>query len=323
MTGIPQGTPRLSVVLVTDRFATISGVVDSFAAQTARAAVEVVIVLPSDVAHEVDESRLEGFAAFRIVTRPSILPMPGARAAGVRAATAPVIFIGETHSFPHPGFAEALIAAHEGPWDVVVPGLDNANPDTPRSWASFLLDYGYWFAGLPSAQISGGPTWNASYKKEALLELGSLLDGVLSGGDELPTALRERNRRFFFEPAAKIGHVNLESRGWLDERFLSGLTVGANRRKRWSMPRRIAYFFGSPLIPFVLLYRNIPSLRHLYGSRRLPGGSAVAIVVSAFVRSAGEAVGYLRGLHPDAELRMQDYELNKLRYVSTSLRAAR
>ena len=309
-------TPMLSVVLVTDEFATISEVIEAFASQTVKSAIEIVMVLPADKAHEIDRSRLAGFAASRVVTVPSILPMPPARAAGVRAATAPVVFIGETHSYPQPEFAAAIIDAHKGPWDVVVPGLDNANPALARSWASFLLDYGYWMAGLPAAQVVSGPTWNASYKAHTLLEMGSSLDGALSSGDELPMALRARNRKFYFEPRARITHVNLESRGWIDERYLSGLVVGANRKKRFSLSRRIAYFFGSPLIPFVLIYRNAATMRHLYGEKRLPAGTAVAVAAGAVIRSAGEAVGYLFGIRHAAESRMEDYELKKLSYVS-------
>lgn len=306
---------RLSVVVVTGSFEMISEVVDALGAQTVPDAVEVVIVLPERAVPGVDQARLAVFGAARVVPVPSIFPVPRARAAGVRAATAPLIFIGETHSFPHPGFAAAIIAAHEGPWDVVVPGLDNANPATARSWASFLLDYGYWLAGLPASQIRGGPTWNASYRREVLLDLDGTLDSALSSGDELPMALRARGRSFYFEPAARIDHTNLESRGWLDERFLSGLVVGANRGKRWPLARRLAYFAASPLIPFVLLYRNVASMGHLYRSSRLPFGSAAVLVAAAVVRSIGEAVGYLKGLSHGAESRMEEYELNKLAYV--------
>jgi hypothetical protein len=311
-----KALPELSIVLVTDSFENVADVIEAFAAQTVKESIEIVIVLPANRAHEVDEGRLAGFAATQIVTPESIFPMPPARAAGVRAATAPVLFIGETHSFPHREFAAALIEAHKGPWDVVVPGLDNANPGLARSWASFLLDYGYWQWNLPPAQIGYGPTWNASYKTSVLLELDAMLDGALSSGDELPLALREQNRRFYFEPRAKIVHVNLESRGWVDERFLSGLVVGANRKKRWSFGRRLVYFFGSPLIPFVLIYRNAATMRLLYGQRRLPSGSAAAIAAGAVIRSVGEAVGYLVGLAPQSEARMEDYELNKVKYVS-------
>ena len=320
MNDVVKKSPRLSVVLVTDHFRTIEGVLDALDAQTARDEIEVVIVITRANEGEIDHSRLQRFAAAQIVTVDDIMPMPPSRAAGVRATTSPVVFIGETHSYPHPDFAAAMIAAHEGPWDIVVPGLDNANPSGPWSWASFLLDYGYWLSGLPASEIGSGPTWNASYKRHVLLDLDSMLDGALSSGDELPMALQAQRRKFYFAPAAKIGHVNLESRGWMDERYLSGLVVGANRARRWSPGRRAFYFLASPLIPLVLLYRNRDSVRHLTAARRLPAGSLVAITAGALVRTFGEAVGYLRGIDAAGEARMEEYELNKVKYVSKVLR---
>jgi hypothetical protein len=271
--------------------------------------------MPSDEHSEVDQSIAAQFAVFRVVTVKSLTPMPPSRAAGVRACTSPVIFIGETHSYPHPEFAKELIAAHEGPWDIVVPGLDNANPSGARSWSSFLLDYGYWLSGLPASEVSSGPTWNASYKRHVLMELDGMLDGALSNSDELPMELKSRNRKFYFAPDAKISHVNLEARGWMDERYLSGLVVGANRARRWSPARRAFYFLASPLIPFVLVYRNMHSLRSLYGRSKLPPGSAAAVIAGSVVRTIGEAVGYLRGIGRDQEARMEEYELNKVSYV--------
>ena len=195
MTSKQPAVPALSVVLVTDRYETVRLVVDCFAAQTIRERVEIVIVLPESRRHEIPHHDLSMFAAVRAVEVPSIRPMPPARAAGVRASNAPIVFIGETHSFPHRQFAEFLVKAHEEPWDVVVPGLLNANPESSKSWAAFVLDYGYWLASLCAAPIGNGPTWNASYKREILLELGERLDSALSCGDDLPLELRARRRR--------------------------------------------------------------------------------------------------------------------------------
>ncbi len=313
-------TPRLSVILVADAFAKIGSVIDAFAVQSASEAIEMVIVVPTDAPDAPGATQFTSFHSLKVVRLPAVLPMGPSRAAGIRAAAAPVVFIGETHSFPLVGFAEAIIKAHESPWGVVVPGIDNANPSGARSWASFLLDYGYWLSGLTAMEVRSGPTWNASYKKEILLELGQLLDDAMSSGDALPTALKARNRRFWFEPRARMIHVNLESRGWADERYLSGLVVGANRGKRWSWTRRITYCLASPLIPFVLLYRNGTSLRHLYGNGVLPAGTAGALVAGSVVRTFGEAVGYLTGLSPETESRMEEYELNKVSYVKRVLR---
>jgi hypothetical protein len=306
----------MSVVIVTDRFATIRHVMDRLRAQTVADEIEVVIVAPSSARLRVDESVIDSFASSQIVELDSIEPAGAARAAGIRAATAPVVFLGETHSFPEPGFADALIRAHEQPWDIVVPRLGNANPDGALSWAAFLMDYGRWAHELPAGEIPGGPTWNVSYKRSVLLDLNGRLDRALSSGDELPITLRQRGSRAYFEPAARISHVNVGRRGWTDERYLSGLMVGSHRKAMWSRRRRLLYVCASPLIPAVILSRIAQPVRLFGNQGALPRGTIPALVVGAIVRTIGEVVGYLVGANRAAESRMEEYELHKLRYVA-------
>ena len=307
--------PALSVVLVTDRYETIRLVLACLNVQSVRESIEVVIVIPSDHAAEIPAADQLSFHSLNVVEVESIRPMPPARAAGVRASKAGIIFIGETHSFPHPQFAAEIIAAHNGPWDIVVPGLENANPESPKSWSAFVLDYGYWMSGLSAAVIANGPTWNASYKRELLLSLGDRLDTVLSSGDDLPMELRSRRHTVYFQPRARIDHSNVEVGGWADERFLSGRVVGANRSRRWSWMKRGFYLTASPLIPVVLLYRTTPSIRVLIREGSMPSGSIAAIIAGLFIRTLGEAAGYIAGISPEEEQRMENYELHKLKSV--------
>jgi hypothetical protein len=318
--GLVTGTPGLSVVLVTDHFRTIAHVVRRLSDQTAREQVEVVIVCPSVQALEADEQALRGFASIVTVETGTIHPMSNARAAGVRAATAPIVFVGETHSFPGPDFVSSLIVRHAEPWDVVVPGFDNANLDGPLSWAAFLLDYGNWLRHLPEGEVSFAPTWNVSYKREALLDLGAGLDTALTNGDELATAFRLRNRKIYFQPAARLDHANVSRnlKLWIDERYLSGLLVGSYRRNRWSMYRRVLYAFASPLIPVVLLRRTAGPVRVALRHKRLPPLTIPALVAGAVVRTVGEVVGYLAGARAHEVDRMEEYELHKVKYTATA-----
>jgi hypothetical protein len=184
------------------------------------------------------------------------------------------------------------------------------------------MDYGQWHEDLPAGEIGGGPTWNASYKRSALLDVGERLGRALSGGDELPLTLRASGRRAYFEPAAKIDHTNISRRGWTYERYLSGLLIGAHRRGMWSPGRRLLYICASPLIPGVILSRIARSVRAARRNGGLPRGTVPAIVLGAIVRTVGEVVGYAVGAAPAAEARMEEYEINKLRYTTTPLTAA-
>ena len=308
----------LSYVVVTDRYRTIRRLVDCLRAQTARRELEVVIVAPTGAGADLSQVPPDEFAGVRIVEQESIWPMSTARAAGVRAATAPIVFLGETHSFPHPEFARVIMDAASAQWDVLVPALENANPENAISWSNFVMDYGSWHRDLPSGAIEGGPTWNVAYRRSVLMELEADLARMLSHGDDLAVAFRAANRTTVFAPTAIVGHVNVsQPRWWFEQRYLCGLMIGDSRRRRWSAKKRLLYVAASPLIPAVVLARLGPAI---FGGSRggMPWTAIPTLFAGAVFRAMGEAVAYARGALPASQTRMDEYELHKLDFTSLS-----
>ena len=160
-----MSTPELSVVLATDTYATIRPVVDRFRRQTIRDRIELILIAPSaDKVSGVMAHRDE-FAAIQIVEDP-VADLAPARAAGIRAASAPYVFVGETHSYPHPEFAEALVRRLSESWTAVAPAFGNANPNGPRSWAGFLSDYGRWVDGTEAGEVTEFPIYNVGVRRD-------------------------------------------------------------------------------------------------------------------------------------------------------------
>ena len=308
---------RLSIILVTDRYRTIRPVLARLRAQAARPQLEIVLVIPEGHAFEPEPGTLEGFGGVRCVEVPAIVPLAAARVAGIHAATAPVVVIGETHSFPLAGWAEALIEAHAGPWAVVVPGFVNANPESALSWAAFIRDYGLWVEGLPAGPLGAIPAYNIAVKRDVLLALDGRLEEMISHGDVLLESLRAAGHRACFHPAAAIEHANVSRpRAWLAQRFVTGRVLGASRARRWSAARRLLYLCGSPLIPAVILRRLSAPVRQVLRSRRVPAGTLPALALGAVASAAGETVSYLLGGGPELVRRSDEYELFKLRYTA-------
>jgi hypothetical protein len=309
--------PALSVVLVTDSLATVEPVVARLRRQTAAEKVELVLATTAPDAVRAETDALGELGAVVVVSIPALAPLSAARAAGVRAASAPIVFLGETHSYPEPDWAGALVAAHADDCAAVVPGFCNANPTGALSWAAFVLDYGGWLAELEPGGLTAMPTYNAAYKRELLLALGDDLDRLLAPGDELAMRLRRAGARFTFAPSARIGHVNVDrAREWLVERYLSGLVVGRSRSERWSPLRRLMYVAAAPLIPIILLARARRGLAAARRNHELPPRTVAAMVLSVLLGTIGEIVAYLR-LPVGGEQRMTDYEIHRLRYVLT------
>ena len=310
-------SPRLSVVVVTDRYGTVRKLVESLAAQTRCDEVELVFVAPANAAIPLEAAELRVFGGTRVVVVDSVERLAPARAAGVRAATAPLVYLAETHAFPQPGFVEEVVLAHEMGWSAVVPAVGNANPgDGARSWSILLLDYGDRLAtNPPGERLTLGPH-NTAVERELLVQLDGDLAAFLNPGSGLAEELRSRGAKIGFHPGALIHHVNVSRPvAWAGERFIGGVLLAQSRVGRWGYARRLVYAAGSPLIPFVWMTRTLRVVDWRDRRREVPFLTLPLMLLGTVIWAAGECAGYL-GLAGDAELRMTEYEMHKLRYAT-------
>jgi len=314
---IKTAAPLLSVVLATNTYETIRPVLAALRRQRFPSQIEPVIVLPFSTQEEVHGEELGAFAWARVVRIDSVFPLAQARAAGVRAASSPIVFIGETHTYPQPGWAEAMLTTFEQPWTAVVPAIGNANPAGPVSWAAYLFDYGTWGKNRPAGEMSDPPTHNTAYRRTALLALGDQLQVLLDPNQEaLWPRLSAAGHRAFFAPNALILHLNVNRiSSLIGEKYCVGFVRGMRRARRWSWYRRILYIVASPLIPVVLLIRLVRHAR-LSLPQEIPVGTIPAVMLCAGVNTLGEVLGYAGARIPSIEARLTDYEIRKVQYAS-------
>src|SRR5580704_3232009 len=124
----------LSVVIATpDNYETIRLTMRHLEAQTSRHLIEIVVVGPAEQSIRPPAEHLQGFHSHQLIAIGTVTSIGRANAAGVRHARAPLVALAEDHCFPEPGWAQALINAHQGPWAVVGPVVRNANPATTVS----------------------------------------------------------------------------------------------------------------------------------------------------------------------------------------------
>ncbi|MEA2399827.1 MAG: hypothetical protein QOK00_230, partial [Thermoleophilaceae bacterium] len=133
---------------------------------------------------------------------------------------------------------------------------------------------------------------NVAFRRALLLELGDELADELDVDAGLNERFLADGKVLLFEPAARAQHLDVSRPApWLQERFLNGRTYAGQLVGRWGWPRRIAYGFGWPLIPFVRFARLAPVAREAGVSRR----AMPAFVLALILASAGEGAGYLLG----------------------------
>jgi hypothetical protein len=306
--------PELSAVLATDRLETAAEMIEHLRMRTDEVGLELVLV--GIGGHVPDAPSQRGFAGVQTLCTPGT-SLGAARAAGVRAATAPLVVLTETHCFPELGWARALVDRWREGWPVVGPTIDIENPSA-RSWASLILDYG------PLLELDPGPRrhvpgHNSAYDREMLLGSGIDLDAGLEDETLLHWRLAAEGRPPYLDDRARARHVNItRTAPAAHQWFHHSRLFAARRAAGWGRVRRALYVVGSPLLAGLFTARTVGDARRV---GRLPemirGAPLLAACVAA--RATGELLGYLT-LRADPSA-TNPYELRRTLYAdrSTSL----
>lgn len=303
--------PTMSIVVITpDRFDTISTVLRHVHAQSVRDELEIVIVAPTVDAIPLDAPIVQGFHSVRVVPFGAVASSTAAaRAAGVRAARAPLVAFVEDHCFPQPGWAVALIAAHREPWAAVGPAVGNANPHSAIGWANLLIEYSPWLEPTTAGAVEHLPGHNSSYKRNVLLQYGPDLETMLEAESILHWDLRAKGFALLLEPAATTLHMNFTTMGAsMRLRFHGGRLFAAGRARNWSRGRRLVYSAATPLIPLVRLRRILPQAWRRRAAA-LPVKVFPALAFLLVCDGAGEMAGYLLGAGAEAQ-RASEFEFH-------------
>jgi hypothetical protein len=316
---IDAGATALSVVIVAVRgTASIERTMSHLRAQTARRVLEVIVVATSIDA--VDPAALGAgeFAAFRVIAVGPITERGAAAAAGMLAATSPVVGLIEDHSFPEPGWDAAIISAHAAGWTGVCPAVDNAYPRSAMSWVNFILGYGI-FAGTPRAGERDILPWhNSAYKRGALDPFADRLGTLLEWEGSLQDELRAGGHRLYLEPAARTHHVNVSRlSSTLRLALHRGRLLGAQRVKHegWRMGRRLLQAAAFPLFPLMQIRYLSDTMQAIAIPRALAMRVRVALWATLCVMAPAEAWGLVVGAG-DAIAHLEDFELHRARHLA-------
>jgi hypothetical protein len=309
--------PDLSVILVTpDCYETIRKTVRSLLAQTVRQRLEIVIVAPSKRALGPVESEVAEFHSIRVLEFGEIQTLAAPRAAAIRAASAPLVALGEDHAFPEPGWAEALIEGHRQPCAAVGPVLRNANPGL-MSWISLIMDYGRWLEPVAGGLTDDVPGHSSSWKRSLLLEYDDpVLEWMMQAPTILHWDLQAKGYQLYLQPSAKVRHLNITRLpSFVFDHFYGAQLFAGVRARNWSWVQRLLYIGGTP----VLMARTLRSwLRHIHrtglGPELLPRAWPL-LLLSITIWGLGEMTGYGLGTGK-AEHRTLSYDARRGPHLS-------
>ena len=251
---------RLSVILATDRYETIRGVISALRRQRDPALLEIVIAMPPSEHGGVREDELRPFAGTVLVAVDSVTSLARCRQGPRDPRRVGAVCV--------PGRDPLVSAAWlerrdprgvRGPMGRGRAGRRQRKPcpaGQPGSRTSSTTPCGGRTG--PSGVLSDPLVYNAAYRRDVERGLG----------DRLEVGARSLRGRALAHPARpgapglvrvgraaappERGDVSLAVRRTFR---LFGATLGARRAARWSWPRRAVYVLASPVIPWVMFVR--------------------------------------------------------------------
>jgi hypothetical protein len=312
-------SPALSaIVLAPFAFGDVGKLIRCLAQQTIRDRVEVVLVVPSaKVLGSEGEAALQACGAYQVLEVGPMKSLPAARAAGIRAARAPIVALTEDHCFPEPDWAAALVRAHDGPWVAVAPVFEAPIPRRSRARAACLVQYAPWTNVDAGCELDDLPGHNSSYKRHVLLAYGESLDRMLLIESVLHWDLRRRGHRLWLEPGARVRHVYM-TKWWAStvENYYIARGFAAARARGWSVLHRAAFVLASPLVPVVRFSRLAPRALAFGWGRDIPNLSWLLLV-----SGVGELMGCAFGPGPSVTMGVE-LDTRRYRFISPEDRAA-
>lgn len=313
-----DSVPLLSVIVVVRELSeNFLLLLEFLRAQTAAPFLELVLVFSTTDKMDLSSISGFGFCDRKNVLLKDISDLGKAKAAGVTAASASLIVFVEDHSYPAPDWAAVLIKAHqENEVAAVGPVVLNANPGSAVSWGCYLCFYSEWMAEENQENIQHLPGNQSSYRKDILLAYGDRLVDKLQAESLLHWELVSRGERLRLDSAARVYHLNFSRlTPILMEYFYASRVFAAGRSEQWSIIRRMIFFFGSFLLPWIRTFRVL----NRFQSARLPNfvffKALIPLFLSFMSGAKGEACGYAAGFGKAID-KLENIEKNRSLYFT-------
>lgn len=242
--------------------------------------------------------------------------LAGARAEGIRQARSPLVGFLDEHSLALPGWAEALVEAHKGPWAAVGGEIYNLSSALGFADAIYLMGHGQWVPPAPRGEVHLLPSHDTCYKREILLAYGDRLAELLMAEPVLMWKLRADGHSLYLDPDVKSMHGYTVTPLTLVAFFAWSRCLAYARARAfgWTYLERLARVCLAPVLPwwratllFAYLARNRPA--------RLPTlvVALPILLLAQYGAAAGEAAGLLFG-KGNAEILFTQTHLRGLRW---------
>jgi glycosyltransferase involved in cell wall biosynthesis len=287
--------PTLSVVIASKVGAPfLDRCLESVRAQAEALRAEVIVVAAGA---DDDTARIATrFPWARLIHPPGIATIPALRRHGVEAAAGEYVAVIEEHCTAQGDWLATGLEAHgRGNYAAVGGAVFDSDYDRIVDWVVYFVEYHGALPPAPDGETSHLNDVNIIYRRDALAAHAGLLDTGYWPMTLHPTLCAEGSK-LLSVPRMVVHHCGPFPFGYyLRQRFLFSRAFAGVRARNDGMAKRLAYVFGAPLIPFVLLARIGATV---LGKRCRVGKFIAAsplIAIALVVLVAGEWVGCVLG----------------------------
>ena len=289
-------TPRKISVVVASKVGApfIDQCIESLQDQIASLDAELIVIAAGAAAYAAD---LEAkFPWARVVHAGEIRKVPALRRRGVDETEGEFVAIIEEHCSAKADWLQQALAAHAtGDFGAVGGPIVDYDYPRLRDWVVYFLEYNAALPPAPRGETADLNDANIVYRRRVLLEHADLLDDGYWPMTLHPTLLA-KGIKLHSAPEMIVYHRGPFDFGYyLHQRFLFSRAFASVRAQTQSTFRRLAYLFGAPLVPVMLLGRM--TLRVLQKRHRVDRFilTLPLTVPALVVMVAGEWVGCLLG----------------------------
>ncbi len=317
--------PDFSIFLITDdSYAKCARTISYLKRQTIVDQIELVIVGPSREQIAPDYDDLSVFHSHKIVEMGEVGWVGKAAARGIEASSAKYVTYSEEHGFPPEDWAETLVRTFEsGGYDAVGWGMTPANPGLV-AWAHIYGQFGDAVAPLESGPATRLGPHHGAYRRDLLLEYGDALPHVFGNEGVLYPDLLRRGKSLYLTGETVTGHTQVSDFASYVRLEFIGMRIYAASRMllfEWPLWKRLLYIAGSPVIPFLRLWRSLGHIRRTGRGRELLPQVAFVILGANIAGALGEAIGYAIGADDEGRADRMEIELDRYAFVNESDRA--
>ena len=288
--------PDLSVVIASHNpGAVIAHALASLCAQAGDGTIEVIV---ADSSTDDTATLVRAFPTVQLLSFAEPLTVPELRGRAIARARGAVIAILDPFSIVTGDWAATLLQAHaRWPHPVIGGAVEIDDPAHAglAAWALYINEYGLFMPPVRPGAHTIVPGCNVSYKRRALF------DGDRPRYDVFWKTFVNEEVEASGTPLWVVPELLVRLRkpipfgAFLASRFDHGRCFAGMRAAGWSRRRRLVHAAGTPLLPFLLLWR----WGRVYWAKRRYRGRLVATlplqILLFGVWAAGEAAGSARG----------------------------